>query len=777
MKKNGKKVIALGMALLLGIATPCVKADITFASQVERVDKELAKKVIETIGVTDTKKLQNKVTRAEFAKILVNSSNWKDMVGKKTPTSIFSDVKSSYWAAPYIKVAIEQGLMSGNLQGRFRPNDPITLQEAVVGIVRLLGYENSDLKGNKNSARLSLYYGKKLDKGITKKANQVLVKGDVIQLIYNLFTAKTKDGTVYGEQFKYPFNSSGDIDYLAMIDDKMKGPFIAKKDWKKQIPFPLTNIIVYRDNKRSNVNKVQEDDVLYYSKELKTIWAYKNKVTGEYEKALPDQIQPKSIIIDGKEYGIGTQKASYELSTMGKFSYGDRITILFGKDDKIAGVKAGSSFKQPEIEKEENKNEESFDSLYKKIKGPIVAKKDWKTQIPFELKNTKIYRDNKKSNSNAISEYDVLYYSKALNTIWAYTEKVTGEYEKALPDQINPKTIVVSGKEYTVGTDAASYALSVMGNFSYNDRITLLFGKENTVVGLKAVEEKKERVGGIIMEKGERESSKKDEGATIQGFIRVIDAKGEEHVFDGGDKTYTVGKPVEISYWDKKPVISEVELYDLSGHVSDNGEVLGNRKFANNVNILEYHQGVYKKIKPRDLAGINLYQGEIKYYRLDENGEISELIVSDVTGKLYEYGILMKANEGGTPFQAFGEYTYEINGTIGNATTTYQMLVNREFGPARFYFDSKKQLAGIRMLSSYEVRSMSETEVSDSRGTKKIPEDVIVYLIKNGSYYRTSLSKISDVSRYKITAYYDNYGKKKDTIRIIVAREKTASER
>lgn len=628
-------ILALVLSMIAGNMQTVQVVKASTATQTQ-TDENLPEKVIIATGIMDTDSKGNmntnkKVTRAQFSKILVNASPLKDTVAKKIKTSLFSDVKSSFWAAPYIKIAIEQDFMQGNLQGKFRPQDTITLKEAVNGVVRLLGYEDSDFKGNKTSAKMSFYYSNHLNKGISKKQNEGLTRGDVVNLIYNTLTTKTKTGTVYGETLGYPLNKKGDIDYLALIDNKMKGPIVATKDWTKKIPFSVKSAVIYRDNKKVTSSSIQVDDVLYYSKELKTVWAYKDKVTGEYQKATPDRINPETVTVGGKEYTIGTQKSAYALSTMGEFEYGDRITLLLGKD--------------------------------------------------------------------------------------------------------------------------------------------------NTVVGVKAVEDKNEIIGGIIIEKGKHENSKKDEGATVTNYIRMVDSKGVEHTFDCDTDKLLVGKPVQVSYIDDKAVVNEVELYDISGKVDDEATSLGSHKFAEDANILDYREGAYKQIKAKDLAGLYLYQGEIKYYRLNKDGAITDLIVGDVTGELYDYGILISASESGNAYMASGSYTFEIDGKIQSATTSYKMLVDNEKGPARFQFDEKGQLAGIRMLSVYEVRSISETEVSDSRDSKEIADNAVVYLVKDGSYYSTTLSKISNLERYKVNAYYDSNAKRKDVVRVIVAREKTENER
>lgn len=44
----------------------------------------------------------------------------------------FSDVKSDYWATPFIQPLVDRGIIRGFQDGRFRPNDPVTRAQFAV---------------------------------------------------------------------------------------------------------------------------------------------------------------------------------------------------------------------------------------------------------------------------------------------------------------------------------------------------------------------------------------------------------------------------------------------------------------------------------------------------------------------------------------------------------------------------------------------------------------------------------------------------------------------
>jgi len=51
--------------------------------------------------------------------------------------NIFKDVDDNRWSAAYIKAAKELGLITGNPDGTFNPEGPLTREQAAVVLVRL----------------------------------------------------------------------------------------------------------------------------------------------------------------------------------------------------------------------------------------------------------------------------------------------------------------------------------------------------------------------------------------------------------------------------------------------------------------------------------------------------------------------------------------------------------------------------------------------------------------------------------------------------------------
>lgn len=287
--------------------------------------------------------LSRSVTRAEFTKMIVAMSSYQDSVGTETLVSPYPDVPYTNWAAPYVEAAAQAGYVRGYLDGTFRPGNTITLAEGVTMALRLLDYTDSDFTGVFPSGQMALYRALNLDDGVSASSNTAaLSRSDAMYLLYNLLTAKTKAGSVYLVTLGHTLTASGEIDLVALVNEAMDGPAVADSNWQAQIPFDLERATVYRAGTLSSASTVQTGDVLYWSKSMRTVWAFTSRVTGTYQSASPSASAPTSVTVAGKTYALETSEAAFALSDLGSFRTGDTVTLLLGRSGGVAAaVQAG----------------------------------------------------------------------------------------------------------------------------------------------------------------------------------------------------------------------------------------------------------------------------------------------------------------------------------------------------------------------------------------------------------------------------------------------------
>lgn len=77
---------------------------------------------------------ENPVTRAELATLLVRAKGIK--IPEGSANKVFKDVKPDFWAAKYIEIAQNEGLIKGYPDRTFRPNNKISKVEGIVVMAR-----------------------------------------------------------------------------------------------------------------------------------------------------------------------------------------------------------------------------------------------------------------------------------------------------------------------------------------------------------------------------------------------------------------------------------------------------------------------------------------------------------------------------------------------------------------------------------------------------------------------------------------------------------------
>lgn len=282
--------------------------------------------------------LSKTLTRAEFAKMLVMSSSYKDLVSSASYSSPFKDVSAKNWAAAYIRIAASKGLLSGYSNGTFRPNQPVTLEQGVNSVLKLLGYSQSDFKGAFPYAQMNIFSNSGLSENITGGIGTLMTKSDAANLIYNALGTTVKDGTKkYAETLGYSLNESGEVDYAGVVSANMNGPYTVRSgNWANELGMSASGLTIYKNGSVATASDVKNYDILYYSKNKQTIWVYDDKVTGVYESASPSQNAVTSVIVSGTEYQLESTAAFTALSSGGTLKIGSAVTLLLGKNGGVA---------------------------------------------------------------------------------------------------------------------------------------------------------------------------------------------------------------------------------------------------------------------------------------------------------------------------------------------------------------------------------------------------------------------------------------------------------
>ena len=274
--------------------------------------------------------------------------------------------------------------------------------------------------------------------------------------------------------------------------------------------------------------------------------------------------------------------------------------------------------------------------LLKSRKGPFVAEEG--TQLPFTP--VSVYRNDKTSASAELNKYDVYYYSESLQTVWIYTRRAAGRITAASPSASAPTALTVAGSTYSLGSSAVASKISSLNGGGVGEVVTLLLGMDNEVADVITGEEADSVFYGVVQTANR--SLVEDNGADVLQKISVMCTDGIIRTVNI-DKSlnYPTGWLVEISVTPEGEQVTAIESKSVSGTINETATALGDYALADDVQILDTtSEGLAGTVRPSRIAGTKLNALTVRYYTLNEQGQIDRLILNDVTGDLWKYGVL-----------------------------------------------------------------------------------------------------------------------------------------
>lgn len=281
--------------------------------------------------------LSTALTRGQLAKLLVAFSAYRESAATQGNTgTLFTDVDSGNEYAPYIRIAVQQGWLSGYTDGSFRPDNGVTLEEACTAALKLLGYDVATLSGSFPAAQLNKASSLGLRAGLSAVQGQGLTLEDAAVLFYNALTASTAENQTYAATLGFTV-TDGRIDLSSVLLSSVEGPFVA--DGTTQLPFAPA--AVYRNDTVATDAALNAYDVYYYSASARTVWIYSRKAAGRITAVSPSASAPTSVTVAGTSYTLASSAAASVLSSLNGGGVGQVVTLLLGMNNEAVAVLTG----------------------------------------------------------------------------------------------------------------------------------------------------------------------------------------------------------------------------------------------------------------------------------------------------------------------------------------------------------------------------------------------------------------------------------------------------
>jgi hypothetical protein len=737
-----KKIISAVIAVSICVSSVCALAD--SSADIMPLLSELNVMVGDGEG---NYRLDDNVSRAEFTKLAISISKSKNTVAAGTKVSPFSDVTYKHWSAPYVRAAVTAGIVEGYIDATFRPDNTVSYEEALTMLLKVLGYTNDDFGFSWPYGQLGLADNLEITKAVDANIGDALTRGQVARLVFNTLNTKMKDSQ---SRLISIFDCQVMEDVTIIASHNEDSSLGENKIFTTAGTFEInSNFDSGYVGRKGDIFIKNDDDVVAFMPE--------NSVIGELERYVIYSQLPNAVV--GYKNGSFTQ-----------------IDITDGTTCYKDSVKTSYAAVKNELEMGDilyvRKDGNGIDYVsYEKgnMEGPVkVTSSDWQ-QIFNTNSATAVMRNGVKVGVSDIQTNDIIYFSSDLNMVLAYTDRVTGVYEKASPTKDSPIQVTVSGKEYSIESVEAFNDLSSSGGFKYGDTVTLLLGRTGEIAGVAGGGSSSTlSTCGFVTDTGRKDFTNPDGSTYSSYYASVVTPDGNVNEYATSyDPKNMKCSVVRINFKDGKASLSSNRQGgSYLGRVNASANKVGDMKLAEDVKIIDT-SGTYPddisgwcRVYPQRIDGVTLSESNVKYYSKNGAGEIDEIILSDVTGDTYTYGVIIRGE--------YGAYTIDIDGTQNIYQTGFSTTAR---GPHKLRMKGM-EIGNMAQLSSHSsfISQLTRTEAVIGSQRYLLSDKVIVYKKTNTSTYMKITLDDAINGNYRMTAYYDKQQSSGGRIRIIVAQ-------
>ena len=558
------------------------------------------------------------LTRAQFCKLAVTAMGVTD-VSPYASYTIFPDVKHSHWAAPYINAAVrhpelkEKSIIRGYADGSFGPNKIVSYGEVCTMLLRMLGYKEEDVGPFWPADYIAQAQAIGLTDGVTiTDARAAVKRGDAAVLLLNALNTDKK-----GEE------GSTLLDKVASSTVK---DCILLETGKTHSGLAADAALFY------------EDGVVDAESPRKTAGTLDSSMIGVYGTIVIGKGSSKvavGVIPNGNKtetYEVVNAAADRIVTTNGTLRP-DRKTKLYISRDHVmneyenvwANLQSGDTLT---LYYNEYGVLQLMAVLPKTTAGAahsFVYGLATSRRIPAEYT---IIKNGAKIDASKLKKYDVVTLDAANRQAIVSDTKLSGKYQTDSTTYSHPSQVKILRKDFEVSSEAAA----TFKDMKLNDYITLLFDADGNVAAAYP---------------------KKDVSAEMQGIVTKIDAEKATVTLTSGltlrdipiakdVKTDVMGRLVTVSQSGEG---ADLIRRTLSGKTAGNWSVaegkLGGNAVSSKVRVYEevLSGAPLNAINVSDIDLTSVPASQIKYTVQDNAGTVTNIVLGDVTGESWIYGI------------------------------------------------------------------------------------------------------------------------------------------
>ena len=611
-----KRLISLCLALLFVIApASAVFSDISDSKVAQTASVLNALGIMQGVGGNRFAP-GGALTRAQFCKLAVTAMGVTDVSAYASYT-IFPDVKQSHWAAPYVNAAVrhpdlkDKAIIRGYADGKFGPDKVVSYGEVCTMLLRMLGYKEEDVGPFWPADYIAQAQAIGLTDGVQiSNAKAAVKRGEAAVLLLNTLGTdkKGEEGSTLLDKVASStvknciLLENGKTDSSLAADEALffeDGSADSTRKTAGTLDSSLIGvygtIVIGKGDSKVVVGVVPNNNK---TETYEVVSADADRIATKTETLRPDR---KAKIYISRDHKMD----SYE-NLWASIQQGDTLTMYYNEYGVLQLMAI--------LPKATYGNTHSF------VYGLATSRK-----IPTEYT---IVKNGAVIDTTKLKKYDVVTLDTANKQALVSDTRLSCKYKTDSTTYSHPSAVKVFGQSFSVSDSAAD----TFKDIKLNDQITLLFDTDNNIVAAYPKSTVSADMQGVVTKISEDKAT-----VALMNGLTLCDIP-----VSADTKTDVMGRLVTISQsGDKASLIRRTLSGKVGGDWSISDGKLGNNVVSPKVRVYEevLSGAPLNPISTADIDAATIPSSQIQYTVRDSAGTITNIVLGDVTGESWIYGI------------------------------------------------------------------------------------------------------------------------------------------
>ena len=517
---------------------------------------------------------EGEITRAEFAAIVVRLKGQEAQANGAKAATMFADVPADHWAAGYVNIAVQAGIINGYGDGNFGPEDQVEYQDAITMMVRALGYEPAIGAAGYPTG----YLTKAGELGLTTNVNGTngvaINRGAVAQIAFNALDVPLMTQSGYGTFTQYVVNDgysattgttnvkktllseNHNIVKLQGIIESSTDSTSASTTITDKVYVTVTNALYNKFKIGSRNMEVGDSDAMKYVGKKAIIFVEYNEfedvctIKSLYEAAIGD-----TLVID---------LADIEAYTAPSYTYDE-------EDDEYVGTRGTVKYYATES-KTTTVTIDAFANIYYNGVAGVINMPTAAELIAMNGSMELALLDSQSTNADYDTIYITAYETFVVDEVKASATRVTNKIEGSNLSRIEYGEDDGDVRASLVGVDGAAMDWEDLEEF---DVLMVKWARTSAPKNIYEAEVIDNKVSGTITsiagQKGNTNRSVKVDGVEYEV---AISAESEKAIKIGDEGTYYLDASNKIIYVDKSTVKSGNYGYVIATAAAESGDLV-----------------------------------------------------------------------------------------------------------------------------------------------------------------------------------------------------------